>query len=505
MSKGNARRTAPDMTRHIIYNIGGQALPVLLAVVCIPVLIHHIGTDRFGLLTIAWMVVGYFNLFDFGLGRALTKLTAERIAQQRRDEIAPLLRAALKMMTGLGCIAAILLVLLASQLAAVLHVPAIYHDETVRAFRLLGLSIPAVILTSGLRGVLEAYHRFDITNAIRTPMGMWTFAGPVLVLPFSNHIDWIVAALILGRVVVALCYAWYTVREVGEPLALTAPSPKGLYRELLTFGGWMTISNIISPLMVYMDRFFIAAMIGTAAVAFYTTPYEVVFKLNIISEGLFGVLFPLMTKRFSQGGRAGEELITSGCKLISAGLFPPVLVMIAVAPEFLRLWVGPEFALRSSLVMQLLSLGLFVNGYSKVAFNTLQAGGRPDITARLHMIELPLYIGALVFLTTHFGIVGAAFGWAMRMVLDVVLLFWMNARVLGVDAKVLKRDGGLAMLSVLVTAVPMVMPSPHARWLCASVIAVVVSVVYVLRVLSAQERAFLLQRLRFLPRRRPQG
>ena len=45
---------------------------------------------------------------------------------------------------------------------------------------------------------------------------------------------------------------------------------------LLRFGGWMTVSNIVGPLMVTLDRFLIGALISVSAVAYYATPYEVV-------------------------------------------------------------------------------------------------------------------------------------------------------------------------------------------------------------------------------------
>ena len=52
-----------------------------------PILVDGLGTARFGVLTLAWAVIGYAQVFDLGIGRALTKLTAERIGStaSRRD------------------------------------------------------------------------------------------------------------------------------------------------------------------------------------------------------------------------------------------------------------------------------------------------------------------------------------------------------------------------------------------------------------------------------------
>ena len=43
---------------------------MMVALATIPALVRRLGTDRFGILTIGWAVLGYFSLFDLGLGRA---------------------------------------------------------------------------------------------------------------------------------------------------------------------------------------------------------------------------------------------------------------------------------------------------------------------------------------------------------------------------------------------------------------------------------------------------
>ena len=64
------------LARNTVWNLGGQVAPLVVAIFAIPPLIKGLGTDRFGVLTLAWVVIGYFSLFDLGLGRALTKLVA---------------------------------------------------------------------------------------------------------------------------------------------------------------------------------------------------------------------------------------------------------------------------------------------------------------------------------------------------------------------------------------------------------------------------------------------
>ena len=67
------------LARNTIWNLVGEGAPLLVGVVAIPILIHALGTARFGILMIVWMLIGYLGLFDLGMGRALTNPVAQKL------------------------------------------------------------------------------------------------------------------------------------------------------------------------------------------------------------------------------------------------------------------------------------------------------------------------------------------------------------------------------------------------------------------------------------------
>src|SRR4029079_640523 len=73
------------------------------------------------------------------------------------------------------------------------------QGETLSAARVLAIGIPIVVLTSGFRGILEAYERFDLANAVRVPTGISTFLGPLVVMPFTHSLAWAVGVLLAAR------------------------------------------------------------------------------------------------------------------------------------------------------------------------------------------------------------------------------------------------------------------------------------------------------------------
>jgi O-antigen/teichoic acid export membrane protein len=418
------------LARNAIWNLIGLCAPILVAIVCLPVLKSTLGTDRLGIISLAWAIIGYFGFFDLGLSRALTKLVAEKLGAQRLEEIPAMVWTSLFLMGGIGLAGAIVALLLVPWLVQhPLKVPAELRAETTQAFYWISLSIPIVVVTAGLRGVLEALQRFRLATAIRIPMGIFTYAGPVLILPFSHSLVSIMAMLVLGRMVAGLAHLWACFRALpalrhgfGFHAACVGP--------LFRFGSWMTVSNVVAPFMVSLDRFLIGSIISVSAVAFYAVPYEVVTRLWLVPAALVGVLFPAFSTSMVADRPRLVFLFESGVKYIFLVLFPVTLVLIVFAPEALRFWLGSEFARQSGPVAQILFVAVFLNSLAHIPFAHVQGAGRPDITAKLHLLELPLYLVTLVLMARSMGIRGVALAWLLRVALDAILLVVFSWRLL---------------------------------------------------------------------------
>jgi O-antigen/teichoic acid export membrane protein len=430
-SHAKPARTAGNhrLARNTLWNLLGQGLPLLFALFAIPYLISGLGTSRFGVLALAWMVIGYFSLFDLGLGRALTKIVAEKLGSEQEAQVPHAVWTALALMLGFGIVGALVALFSSPWLVhSVLKVPEVLESETLNAFYILSATIPSVIVTSGLRGVLEAYQRFGAINLIRSVLGALNFIGPLLVLPFSTSLLPIVAFLSISRGLACLIHLGLCLRAVPVMRRKISLSKK-LLRPLLSLGGWMTVSNVVGPLMVYLDRFLIGAILSMAAVAYYVTPYEVVTKLWLIPGALAGVLFPAFAATLETERQHAAQLFRRGVKAIFVSMFPLCLVIVAFAEEGLDLWLGSEFAKNSTPVMQWLTVGVLINSLAQMPFALVQGAGRADVTAKLHLAELPLYLFALWVLLETFGITGAAIAWVLRVAVDTVILFAIARRI----------------------------------------------------------------------------
>ena len=360
------------VAKNTLWNLLGQGVPLLVALLTIPQLIQGLGIDRFGVLSLAWMVIGYFSLFDMGLGRALTKLVAEKLGTGQTQDIPALVWTALVLMSVLGLMGAIVIAALAPWLVhSALNIPAPLQMETLQAFYLLAFSIPIVISTAGLAGLLQAYQRFDLMNALNIPLGVWTYLGALVALHFSNHLLSVVAVLAAGRLLAWGGYLLMCLRLVPM-LRQGIRVRRALLRPLLSFGGWMTISNIIGPLMMNLGSFLIGALTSIASVAYYATPYNIVTKLWLVPFALGSVLFPAFSATSTSDRAHTVRLVTRGTNTIFFALFPLVLVIVTLAHEGLTFWLGVEFAQNSTHVLQWLAIGVFINSLTNVPYLLIQ-------------------------------------------------------------------------------------------------------------------------------------
>jgi O-antigen/teichoic acid export membrane protein len=420
------------LARNSALNLFGHVLPIILAIVAIPPLVRGLGAERFGVLTLAWAAIGYFSLFELGLSRALTQAVAQRLGNGGEKEVPAITWTAILLLFVLGIVGGVVLAVLTPVLVnELLNIPAEWRQEATFAFWILSASLPLVVTTVGLRGLMEAHQHFGVATALRAPLAAFNFVGPLLLLPFSRSLVPAVTILAIGRAIGFIAHLVVGLRvypelRQGIVVRLEHAVP------LLRFGGWTTISNVVSPMMVFLDRFVVGAMLPLAAVAHYVTPYEAVVKLLIIPMSLLGVMLPAFASVVTTNRPLMAQLYDRSLRTVMLVTFPVVLFAIVLAREGLLLWVGPVLPRESTLVLQWLAIGVFFSAIAQAPFTALQSAGMPDVIAKIHVLELPVYMMAIFWLITVFGLPGVAIAWTLRAALDAIALIWAAHRRLGV-------------------------------------------------------------------------
>jgi O-antigen/teichoic acid export membrane protein len=442
-----------SMAKNTLYNLVGYGAPLIVAAFSIPLIIKGIGTDRFGILTLAWVVIGYLSLLDLGTGRALTKVVSEKIGRGQLQDIPATIWTALSAMLVLSVFIGLAFAFSSHKIVYVLiRIPLELRHETHIAFLMLAAVIPVIFFSVGFRGVLEAYQRFDLVNAVRIPLGIFSFVAPLMVIPFSASLTAIIGVLIAGRVVAASIQFLFCCKVEKNLLHKFAIDAKTMGR-LLRFGGWMTVSNVVAPILVYIDRFLIGAFLSVSVVAYYSTPSEVITKVVLISAALMSVLFPAISATFAVDRRRSAFLLDSGIKYIFIIIYPIVLTIVSFAPEALEFWLNDTFANQSTRVTQILAVGILFICLERIPYAFIQGAGRPDYTGILHLTELPIYLFLAIGSLKMGGIDGVAMVWTLRAIFDAGCMLLLAQHMLGTQRIQVKTKLTVICFSLLPLAV----------------------------------------------------
>ncbi len=411
-----------SLKRNTVWNLLGVGLPLAVAVLAIPVLMRGLGLERFGVLALLWALIGYLGLFEFGLGRTMTVKLAKLGVNSPASPA--LVRCGLTLGLAAGIAGAALTAALAPWLVGSwLRVPANLQSDALQAFLIASIGVIATTGMGVARGVLEGQLRFAQSNALRVVTGVSGFALPWISLhAFGPSLSAIATLMVIGRVacwLAAFALLWQAMRQ--KP----APGWWSQWRELLGFGGWLTVSAIVGPIMVYGDRFFLGASLSLADVSRYSVVQEMLQRLLVFPNAFTSAWLPALASHNAADRRAQYR---AGLPKYTAAMLLICVVAAMMVEPVISIWLGDSVAQQVKNMAWVLCAGIFFNAMGQLPFTLLHASGQVRATALFHIIQLPLYLGGVFWLTQHWGLVGAALAWTLRAAVDWLGLHWLVQR-----------------------------------------------------------------------------
>jgi len=407
-----------SLGKHTAVNLVGNVLPMAIALITVPLYLRYIGAERYGVLAVIWALLGYFGFFDFGFGRAVSQRMA-RLSNAVDSERSNLLWTALTSTFLLGLLGSLALWAFADYiLTHLIDMSESSRIEASGAVAWLLLALPVLLPASVLQGALQARLRFVELNIIQVLGSALSQLLPLAVAA-SGHVELqaLVPAALASRLLtigLLLMQCRHHVPLIGRPLI-----DHSHLKPMMQYGGWISVITLLGPLLVTIDRLVIATLSGSKAVAYYTVPYDLVSRTMVISGSLSSAIFPRLASAIADHAK---DLALRATSVLVAIMTPVVIVGLFVVHPFLTLWVGEAFALSSSGVAELILLGVWINALVIPHNARLLAADNPKTVVIIYLIQIPIYFLMLWLGITHWGIVGAAAAWSLRVLLDTTML-----------------------------------------------------------------------------------
>src|SRR5260221_4017280 len=237
------------VSQNILINIIGNIIPMVFAVITIPFVIKSIGNEKFGVLSIAWLFLGYFSILDLGMGRPTTKFVLEYYTKGLIHEVKSLISTSVLSLILFGVFIGLLLFIFTPFIVEnFLNIPPYLKDETHLSFYAISASIPFVIGVAGVRGVLEAQQKLRLLNIIKIPASVLNYLIPAVVVIFSDNLSLIILLLMITRAILLLVYAYYCFLPFqGTGYVSKIDTIK--IKKLVSYGGLVTFNKLFWPVI----------------------------------------------------------------------------------------------------------------------------------------------------------------------------------------------------------------------------------------------------------------
>jgi O-antigen/teichoic acid export membrane protein len=409
-----------SLKRNTLYNLTGSLFSMATALITVPLFIHKIGTEKYGVLAIIWLFISYFGVLDLGLSRATANQIAKLSDVKDRSDVfwtAILLNAVIGVLGGFA------LYLLGGFLVrSVLRMPASMRDSTIVMMPWLAIAAPVTTITGVLTGAMEGCERFLLVNSLQVCGSIFLQVIPLTVaFLVGPDLEWLIGAAIIARIITTVPFfiGIFRILPVGQP---RLPSSKWA-RVLFGYGVWVTLSNIVAPIFNSVDKFMIGGIAGLSSVTYYAVPERLARQASVFPGALARTLFP----RLSAGHHLdAKETARRSLIALIAVLTPVTIVMVLGIRPFLTHWIDPKFAIMAGPVGAVIAVSIWINGLAFVPYALLDARGRPDLTAKFHLIEIVPHLILLWYGLRQFGLVGGAWALVFVSALDAGLLFWKS-------------------------------------------------------------------------------
>ena len=415
-----------NLGNNTVINFISQAIVAMCAVIMVPQIVHGLGYSSYGLLTLALMVLGSFSLLELGLGRTTTKYVAQYLSTNEYDKISAVVWTSLIIQIFIGLICGVVLALFSTKLVSKINIQADMISEATKVIYILACSIPFILGNSTLRGTLEGAQRFDLVNYIKVMQNISIYLIPLIGAKYSYKVHVIVIYMLIVRLIATIAYFISCIHILPQLRKISAFNIQ--ISTLLSYAGWVAVSNIIVPFLVQIDRYYIASFVSVPALTFYNIPFEIIYGLWIIPSSIVSVLFPAFSSA-NYNNTNLKDLFFRPIKYMLFILGPSVLIVIVFSHDILLLWQGADIAQNSYKVLQLLAFGVLINSLGWIPSNLVMGSGRSDIIAKIHLFQLVIYIIFAYYLIIFFGVVGASVAFAIRVSFESVLFFFAGLKL----------------------------------------------------------------------------
>jgi len=410
--------------KNIAANFGGSLWTALVSLLFIPIYLHFLGVEAYGLVAIFATLLAMFAVLDMGLNQTLTREIARlAVLPDSAREMRDLLRTLEIPYVGMGLIIGLVVVLIAPWIAHEWINNQTLPTSTVQtAVMLMGLMIaiqwPLGFYSGGLVGLQEQVKLNYINSIMQTVRGvasalvLWQLS-PTIEAFFLTQFATSVMHILIIRLLL-----WRKLPFDPHPPRFRTDLLRGLWR----FAAGVTGIGLISSLLMQLDKIILSKLLSLEMFGYYAIANVVSMNVYRLFGPIYSAIYPRLTNLVSLGSE--KELAAfyhRSAQFLAAAVFPAVAILVFFSRDLLLIWLqNPVTADAVAPIASILVLGTALNGIMHIPYGLQLAVGWTSLALSFGVFSVVIFGTLLVVLTQSYGVVGAAMSWPIQQALYVI-------------------------------------------------------------------------------------
>ena len=386
-----------------------------------PLLIHRFGTAQYGLLLLVWSVTGLLGIASLGVGEATLRYVSHYHADGDLPGINRVFGSTLLFYMLICLVVSALLVPATPMAVRFINMPAEKYGEAGWLLRFAAVLFSIEMILNAFRSIPMALQRYDISgkmgfghSSVRSigfvGLAVWGFDVLHLVLW-----DVLLGFTVLCLQVVIACKLLPGLRWVPRV------SLSGL-REIFGYGIYSFLTHVFLTMYRESGKLILGNHVGPSGVAYLGTPDSVAYRIYMVVISAVETLMP----RFSaiRNAETARTLLVNATRAALTAAVALLVPLAVLMPDFLRLWINPEFAHESAAVGQMLAISFIAPaGFAPIA--TFYRGtGRPVfVTVVMAFAGITVLLSSLWLVPTY-GPIGVGGGYLLSSIPWLTGLLW---------------------------------------------------------------------------------
>lgn len=462
-----------SLKKNISSNYVSQIYATTIGIVMVPMYVHYMGAEAYGLVGFFATMQAWFQLLDMGLTPTLAREAARyNGGAMDANSLRRLLRALESIFICIAIVGAAAIIagsgFIAGNWLKVQHLPlSEVQDSIILAGAVVALRWICGIYRGAINGLEKIVWLSFFNMTIATARFVLVF--PLLIFYGKSPVYFFAYQLLIALLeLVILAAKTYRLLPRSKAEAW-APMQLSAVRSVLKFSISIAFTSSVWVLVTQTDKLILAKLLTLTDYGYFSLAVLMASGVLIVTGPISGALLPRLTKLSAEENETGLiNLYRNATQLVSVIAVPAALVLAFFSEQVLWVWTGDaQISAKASAVLTLYALGNGVLAISAFPYYLQYAKGN----LKLHLIGnvwlLIILIPALILATIRYGAIGAGYAWLGTN--TVYFFIWIpivhGRFVTGLHRNWMLHDvGAIAFPAVVATAIAFQLMSwPHSR------------------------------------------